>query len=290
MRRHAIPILVVLVILGAVSWLAILALVPLYWIAQDRPLRVAIGGAVAITAATLASTLVWSGSPIAVISVAVLAAALVVTGRAVAGRRELLAERAATEERLRIARELHDAVGHEVSLMVVQAQALAATTPDEAARDGANAIADIGRRTMGEMHRTLRALRGDDAPLEPALGLAALDQVVDGARKAGVPITLTVEGSPRDLAPALDASAYRIVQEAVTNVIRHAKAPAAITVRYADALELTISDQGDGPTNSGSGGHGLIGMRERAELFGGTLAAGPTDSGFVVRATLPYAS
>jgi signal transduction histidine kinase len=86
----------------------------------------------------------------------------------------------------------------------------------------------------------------------------------------------------------LDASAYRIVQEAVTNVIRHAKAPAAITVRYAGALELTIEDQGDGAPSNG-GGHGLIGMRERAELFGGTLAAGPTDSGFVVRATLPYA-
>jgi signal transduction histidine kinase len=171
--------------------------------------------------------------------------------------------------------------------MVVQAQALAATTSDGAAREGANAIADVGRRTMGEMHRTLRALRGDDAPLEPALGLAALGQVVDGARKAGVPITLTVEGAPRDLAPALDASAYRIVQEAVTNVIRHAKAPAAITVRYADALELTIADEGNGSPSSG-GGHGLIGMRERAELFGGTLAAGPTDSGFVIRATLPY--
>jgi len=288
MRRHAVPILIALVIVGAVSWIAILALVPLYWIAQDRSLRAAIGSAAAIVAATLVSTLVWNGSPIAVISVAVLAAAAIVTGRAVAGRRELLAERAATEERLRIARELHDAVGHEVSLMVVQAQALAATTTDDAAREGANAIAGIGRRTMGEMHRTLKALRGHEAPLDPAPGLAALDDIVDGARNAGVPITLTVEGAPRELAPALDASAYRIVQEAVTNVIRHAKAPAAITVRYADALELTIADEGRGVA-SNAGGHGLIGMRERAELFGGTLAAGPTDSGFVVRATLPYA-
>jgi signal transduction histidine kinase len=288
MRRHAILIFAVMVVLGAVSWFAILALVPLYWIAQDRSLRVSSSAAVAIPAATLVSALVWGGNAIAVIASALLAAALVVTGRAVAARRELLAERAATEERLRIARELHDAVGHEVSLMVVQAQALAATTSDDTARVGANAIADIGRRTMGEMHRTLGALRGHEAPLDPAPGLSALDDIVDGARKAGVPITLTVEGAPRALAPALDASAYRIVQEAVTNVIRHAKAPAAITVRYADALELTIADEGEG-TSSAGGGHGLIGMRERAELFGGTLAAGPTDSGFVVRATLPYA-
>ena len=289
MRRHAIPILIVLVIAGAVTWFAILALVPLYWIAQDRSLRTAIIAAAGIVAATVSSGLIWSGNAVAVIAAAVLAAATIVTGRAVAARRELLAERAATEERLRIAREMHDAVGHEVSLMVVQAQALAATTSDDAAREGANAIADIGRRTMGEMHRTLKALRGDHAPLEPAPGLAALDQVIDGARRAGVPITLTVEGAPRELAPALDASAYRIVQEAVTNVIRHAKAPAAITVRYGGALELTIEDQGDGAPSNG-GGYGLIGMRERAELFGGTLAAGPTDSGFVVRATLPYAS
>jgi len=288
-RRHAIPILAVLAIVGAVSWIAILGLVPLYWIAQDRSRRAAIVSGAAIVAATLVSTLIWGGgNPIAIISVAALAAATIVTGTAVASRRELLAGRAAAEERLRIARELHDAVGHEVSLMVVQAQALAATTSDDAAREGANAIADIGRRTMGEMHRTLKALRSEDAPLEPAPGLAALDQVVDGARKAGVPITLTVEGAPRELTPAVDASAYRIVQEAVTNVIRHAKAPAAITVRYADALELTIADEG-GAAPANAQGHGLIGMRERAELFGGTLAAGPTDSGFVVRATLPYA-
>jgi signal transduction histidine kinase len=287
-RRFAIPIFVVLTILGALSWFAILALVPLYWIAQDRSIRTAIPAGALVPAATLVSVLVFGGDAIAVIAAAVLAAAVVATGRAVASRRVLLAERAATEERLRIARELHDAVGHEVSLMVVQAQALAATTTDGAAREGANAIADIGRRTMGEMHRTLKALRGHEAPLDPAPGLAALDQVVDGARAAGVPITLTVEGAPRELPPALDASAYRIVQEAVTNVIRHAKAPAAITVRYADALELTIADDGGG-LSSGGDGHGLIGMRERAELFGGTLAAGPTDSGFVVRATLPYA-
>ena len=160
---------------------------------------------------------------------------MVLRREAAARERELLAEAAANEERLRIARELHDAVGHDVSLMVVQAEALAAVTGDERA----DAIAALGRRTMGELHRTLKVLR-DEAELAPQPGLDDLGGVLDGARAAGVPITLAVEGAPRPLAAGLDASAYRIVQEAVTNVIRHAGgAPATVTVHYGDdALEL----------------------------------------------------
>jgi signal transduction histidine kinase len=226
------------------------------------------------------------------VSTAVFVAATVAAARfqvlrrgAASRERELLAEAAATEERLRIARELHDAVGHDVALMVVQAEALAATTGDERA----DAIAALGRRTMGELHRTLHVLR-DVAATAPQPGLESLDGVLEGARRAGVPITLTVEGAPRALPPALDASAYRIVQEAVTNVIRHAGgAAAAVTVHYGDrSLELTIADEG-GSVKANGGGHGLIGMRERVDVFGGTLATGPrAGRGFEVRAELPY--
>jgi signal transduction histidine kinase len=140
------------------------------------------------------------------------------------------------------------------------------------------------------MHRTLHILRGE-AGREPQAGLSALDQVLDGARAAGVPITVSVEGAERELAPALDASAYRIVQEAVTNVVRHAGgAPASVTVRYGDeALELVVADEGDASAAPTAGGHGLVGMRERAALFGGSLTAGRRDGhGFEVRALLPY--
>jgi signal transduction histidine kinase len=114
--------------------------------------------------------------------------------------------------------------------------------------------------------------------------------VLEGARRAGVPITLTVEGAPRALPPVLDASAYRIVQEAVTNVIRHAGgAAAAVTVHYGErSLQLTVADEGESVNTNGSG-HGLIGMRERVSAFGGTLAAGPRSRrGFEVRAEIPY--
>jgi signal transduction histidine kinase len=206
---------------------------------------------------------------------------------------ELLRETAAAEERLRIARELHDAVGHDVSLMVVQAQAVGATAEEARVREGAEAIAELGRRTMGEMHRTLRLLRDEDATRTPQPGLDALDDVLAGARAAGVEVSLAMEGAPRPLGPALDASAFRIVQEAVTDVVRHAGgAPASVTVRYLPAaIELVVADEGSGAGSNGPGGHGLVGMRERAALFGGTLEAGPrAGRGFEVRAVLPYPS
>ncbi len=179
--------------------------------------------------------------------------------------------------------------------MVVQAEALAAVTGDERA----DAIAALGRRTMGEMHRTLKVLR-DEAALAPQHGLRDLGEVIEGARQAGVPITYAVEGTPRELAAPLDASAFRIVQEAVTNVIRHGGgAPAAVTIRYGqETLELVVTDEGAGRNGgggvtaareAGASGHGLVGMRERVAAFGGTLDAGPrADHGFEVRAEVPY--
>ena len=209
--------------------------------------------------------------------------------RAVAQR-----EQAVADERLRIAHELHDVVAHNVSLIVVQAQALGATADDERVREATDGIADLGRQAMTEMHRTLKLLRGADgaAELAPQPGLGELPELLERTRTAGVGVELAVEGEPRALSQSVDLSAYRIVQEALTNVVKHAgRAQATITLGYRpDALELTIADSGDGSAASaGPGGHGLIGMRERAAMFGGTLSAGPRDGrGFEVRASLPY--
>ncbi len=274
---------------------ALLALIPIY-LARSRTMTIA--GTVGVGVAMAVHDLIWAtdepfGAYAASLALCVTAGALgMYSGvrRAAAAReRELLAEAAAAEERLRIARELHDAVGHDVSLMVVQAQALGAT--DERIREHTDAIADLGRRTMADLHRTLRVLRGDaDAVRTPGAGLADLDELVDVARASGLPINVVIDGAPRELAPLVDQSAYRIVQEAVTNVVKHAdRAPTTITLGYGDrALELTIADEGE-VSISNDRGHGLVGMRERAELFGGTLEAGPrAGQGFEVKAVLPY--
>jgi signal transduction histidine kinase len=209
--------------------------------------------------------------------------------------RELLAERAVAEERLRIAQELHDVVAHNVSLIVVQAQALGATVPDDRVGAATDTIADLGRQAMTEMHRTLKLLRANEekaAGREPQPGLADLEGLLERARAAGLPVDLAIEGEPRPLSQGVDLSAYRILQEALTNVFKHAgRAPTTVTLGYrADALELTVTDMGDARiTAMAPGGHGLVGMRERAALFGGTLTAAPRNGhGFEVHAVLPY--
>src|SRR4051794_1311446 len=209
--------------------------------------------------------------------------------------RELLAERAVAEERVRIAQELHDVVAHNVSLIVVQAQALAATVPGERVAATTSDIAQLGREAMAEMHRTLRLLRAGEekARRAPQPGLADLDALLARTRAAGLRVELTVEGDARPLTQSVDLSAYRILQEALTNVVKHAgRARTSILVDYRpDALELTVTDSGDGTTahEPAPGGHGLVGMRERAALFGGTLTAGPRgEHGYEIHAVLPY--
>jgi signal transduction histidine kinase len=208
--------------------------------------------------------------------------------------RLLLAEQAVAAERVRIARELHDVVAHGVSLMVVQAQALAAL--DGADRDAAaGQIATVGREALTEMHRMLDVLRlgSDEAPeLEPAPGVRDVASLVERARGAGIDVALEVEGVPRPLPAGVDLSAYRIVQEALTNVVKHARAlRTEVRVRYcSDALELWVVDDGvDSTAAAGPPGHGLLGMRERVALFGGTLESGarPDGAGYAVRAVLP---
>lgn len=209
--------------------------------------------------------------------------------------REAQARAVIAEERGRIARELHDVVAHGVSVMTLQAGAARQTLDrdPEQVRQLLLGVERMGRQALDEMHLLLGVLRrrDGDLALAPPLTLSALHQLVADARETGLEVTCRVEGDRRPLAPGLEVSAYRIVQQALTNTIQHAGAAhAEIVLRYgADALEVIVTDDG-----SGSGdkiptyGHGLIGMRERVDLFGGRLSAGPGDTGgWVVTARLP---
>jgi signal transduction histidine kinase len=228
-------------------------------------------------------------------------AALEAANRELLEQRELQAQAAVTVERGRIARELHDVVAHNVSMIVVQAGAAARVLHGEQpdVRNALEVIAATGRETVDEMRTLLGVLRSDDGPsaLKPQPGLADLEQLVSGVREAGLPVTLRIEGAPRPLPQTLDLSAFRIVQEALTNTLKHAGlARAEVTVRYEDGLvTLEIADTGHGPDGgsiTGRGtGHGLVGMRERAAMLGGELEAARADSGgFTVRARLPVAT
>jgi signal transduction histidine kinase len=228
-------------------------------------------------------------------------AALEAANRELQEQRELQAQAAVTVERGRIARELHDVVAHNVSMIVVQAGAAARVLHGEQpdVRNALEVIAATGRETVDEMRTLLGVLRSDDGPsaLKPQPGLADLEQLVSGVREAGLPVTLRIEGAPRPLPQTLDLSAFRIVQEALTNTLKHAGlARAEVTVRYEDGLvTLEIADTGHGPDGgsiTGRGtGHGLVGMRERAAMLGGELEAARADSGgFTVRARLPVAT
>jgi len=213
--------------------------------------------------------------------------------------RELLAQQAVADERVRIARELHDVVAHNVSLMVVQAQALAATGGGSEDQQAAlSRVANLGREALSEMHRMLGVLRihnGASPELEPQPGVRDLEKLIAHTREAGVTANLIIEGEPRDLPAGVDLSAYRIVQEALTNVVKHAGADhAVVTLSFAPrALEVTIADDGNGPPDLGAQangqGHGLVGMRERVALFGGQLQAAPgaDGHGYRVHAVLP---
>ena len=298
------------------------------------PVRRSVAWSVAVTVVLMAATVAnnplgpFSGSfPLipANIAVALFAGiaianrhAYVESARVQAARDAALeSQRRVDEERLRIARELHDVVAHTMATITVQAAAasqLLRDRPDEAAAS-LQAIRAAGKDGLRELRAILDVLRsasgGEETadPTQPAPGLAWLDALVEGVTAAGLPVTVTVTGQPRDLPAVTDLSAFRIIQEALTNVIRHAgPATAAVTVDYgADELRVAVTDTGRGRTSAaaapapiisgtgisnpglaGAAGHGLRGMRERASAAGGTIDIGPLPGGgFRVAARLP---
>ena len=208
--------------------------------------------------------------------------------------RDLAAREAVAAERARIARELHDVVAHSVSVMVVQAQAGPRLLGiPEQAQEAFRLIEVTGRDALVELRRLLGVLRGGDEnpATAPQPGLELLDSLVEQVRGAGLWVDVRIEGTPVPLPAGVDLSAYRIVQEALTNTLKHAgRAEAEVIVRYQpSAIELEVLDNGAGPTATANGsGHGLVGMRERVALYGGVFEAGNRNGhGFAVRARLP---
>jgi signal transduction histidine kinase len=201
---------------------------------------------------------------------------------------------AVAEERVRIARELHDIVAHAVSVMVLQVGAVRHQLPDAMAedRDALSAVEHAGRGALTEMRRLLNVMRrdGDGVALAPQPGLDGLDSLVKEIGRAGLPVELHLDGESFALPPGIDLSAYRIVQEGLTNALKHARAShAEVTVRYApDEVVIEVRDDGVGATPSDGHGHGLIGIRERVKLYGGEMTAGTSNGGgFTLSARLP---
>ncbi|EWM18881.1 sensor histidine kinase [Kutzneria sp. 744] len=267
-----------------------------------RGSRRAYGGLAVILVVVAVAAAVWNGQWVTVL----LPGAVVVIGwgvgllraqyhayaEALAAQREREAEALVADERLRIARELHDVVAHSMSVITVQADMgrLVFDRKPAVAAAALGVIETTGRDALAELRRMLGVLRDTESRgvLGPAPGLARLDGLVARTAAAGVNVDVVVRGTPRPLPAGVDVSAYRIVQEALTNVVKHAGTPTCrVTVVYGqDAVLLTVTDDGrGGPPRPG--GHGLVGMRERAALCGGELRAGPTPSGFEVAARLP---
>jgi signal transduction histidine kinase len=201
---------------------------------------------------------------------------------------EQRARLAAAEERTRIARDLHDSAGHALNVILVHAGLGRVSAGDAAAREAFTTIEDVARQTVADIDQLVGALRGGEEPgVEPPPGLAALDTLLERHRRAGLDVTTTIEGEPRALRPGVDRGAYRILQEALTNCARHGRGAARVGIAFgAAALEVTVDNPVD-PGRSRRDGHGLIGMRERAALLGGTLETSDRDGRFCLRARLP---
>jgi signal transduction histidine kinase len=198
-------------------------------------------------------------------------------------------------ERATIARELHDVIAHSIGVMKVQTGAARLLLEENPARakEALLAVEETGRQALGEMRRLLGILRGNEheSRLAPQPGISAIAALIDQVRTAGLPVEIVVEGDPRALPPGIDLAAYRVVQEALTNALKHSEAARAeVSIHYRDTtLELSVTNNGRAKRNgNGRVGHGLIGMRERVALYGGEFSAGPrSEGGFTVRARLP---
>jgi signal transduction histidine kinase len=267
-----------------------------------------VGGAPGMDAPTMVANFAWFGAAWT-FGIAVRARRQALDARVSEAEERAEAERqqaarVLAEERLRIARELHDVVAHSMSVIAVQAGVGSHVIDEqpEQARASLDAISATSRQALNEMRRLLGALRDGDGERSnaPAPGLADVDQLVDDVRAAGVPVELDVSGTRSTLNSAIELSAYRVVQEALTNVIKHAGPTTRVdvVVRHAPgSLTVEVNDDGRGAASSsraavdrnGSKGHGLIGMRERVEIWGGELVVGPSPGGgFKVHAVLPY--
>jgi signal transduction histidine kinase len=286
-------------------------MVALYTVAAFTSIRRAVGyGIATLVILGSASIAVNPLGPFGggVVILPFMVAVVVVAGIAVANRRAYVdsirdraeqdARRRIDEERLRIARELHDVVAHTMATINVQAGVAAHVLPTrpEAAAESLQAIKTASKEGLRELRAILNVLRqADDAdPTQPAPGTAQLKELIAGAHRAGLETTLTVTGDPAPLPAAVDLAAYRIIQESLTNTIRHAgPATAAVALGYAShELRIDVTDTGRGQAViAGNGdGHGLAGMRERAAAVGGTVEAGPGPAGgFRVAARLPLA-
>jgi signal transduction histidine kinase len=210
--------------------------------------------------------------------------------------REAAARLAVAEERARIARELHDVVAHAVSVMVLQVGAVRHKLPDAMAddRDALRGVERAGRTALTEMRRLLAAMRrdGDEVEFTPQPGLDGLDALLEEVGRAGLPVELHVDGEPIPLPRGVDLSAYRIVQEGLTNALKHAHASTVdVTVRYRpEELEIEVRDDGLGSSTTDGLGHGLVGVHERVKIYGGEMAAGTAaEGGFLLSTRLPIA-
>jgi signal transduction histidine kinase len=268
------------------------------------PRRFAVGLALVVTA-DLAASVGPNGNLHSAVPFTVVTAVVMLLVRRVIGdreRRARIAERerdvaareAVVEERARIARELHDVIAHHVSMIVIQAGAerRVLAEANTSTREVLQTVEQIGRSALTEMRRLLGMLRDDaNEPLTPQPGLADVPLLVGQLREAGLPVALQVDGERRALPVGIELSAYRIVQEALTNALKHAgDARTTVHVRYGpDSLELEIADDGAGSgAQASGGGHGLVGMRERVALYGGRLDAGRRPGGgFAVHVLLP---
>jgi signal transduction histidine kinase len=329
-RRYPVQAFVVAATAGAVQVLSfnrplgsdLAILVLLYTLAAYRPRRESVPGLFVCLGGSVAAVTVWAPnrfSPVQHILLALVifsGTALVawVLGDSMRYRRAYLtsledraarlererdaqAQIAAAAERARIARELHDVIAHNVSVMVVQADGASyalRSEPDRTAQ-ALTAISQTGRQALAEMRRLLGILRSGDeeADLAPVPGLDQLRELLDQAREAGMSVSLTLEGPVRPLPEGAELAAYRVVQESLTNTRKHGglAAAAAVTLRYQpDGLFLQVTDDGLGASGAVAEGpgHGLTGMRERIEMYGGTVQAGPLPGGgYQVTARLP---
>jgi signal transduction histidine kinase len=208
--------------------------------------------------------------------------------------RDAAARIAVAEERVRIARELHDVVAHAVSVMVLQVGAVRHKLPDARSedRDALRSVEHAGRTALAEMRGLLAAMRrdGDEAEFAPQPGLDGLDSLLEEIGRAGLPVQLHVDGDPVALPRGIDLSAYRIVQEGLTNALKHARASKAeVTVCYRpDELRIDVCDNGEGGSTTNGLGHGLVGVHERVKIYGGEMSAGAANgSGFILSTRFP---